>query len=127
MTDVLILSDDVNFIDKVKKQLPISNVYVFNKRDKVREPLDCIINYTPDYLLLDIEYERVSWPVLVKSLNSTGITIDIIIADNTFDIFTRKECMLYGVKGYILKSDVEKVIIESISNIKKGFGYYQIK
>jgi DNA-binding NarL/FixJ family response regulator len=127
MSDALILSDDSNLIDKIKKTLLYNGVFAFKKGDNINELLDCIINDTPDYLLFDIENKRVSWPVLVKLLGSTGIAINIMIIDKSFNRYTKKECMLYGIKGYILKDDVEDVIMEAIFSIRKGVGYYQMK
>jgi DNA-binding NarL/FixJ family response regulator len=78
----------------------------------------------PDVLLLDIQMHGQMGDELAKALNRLYPEIMVLVLTNLEHSYYIKTMLQHGVRGYVLKSSDEQILLEAIRTVAKGDTFF---
>lgn len=118
---ILIVEDEMGIANVFKKQLELIGGFSVSHADGGQKALDMLKENQYDLILLDLVMPEVDGIAVMKELyeNSKQYkTAPIIVLTNVTSEITERNVAKYGVKEYIVKTDVEPdVLIKKIREV----------
>lgn len=86
---------------------------------------DCEVpDYRPDILMMDISMPGINGETLAKMLQDNYPEIAILVFTNMEQRYYLRSMLKKGVKGYVLKSSSESVLLEAIRSVYQNRIYF---
>ena len=103
----ILIADDSAYMRSILKDLLLRNGYdVIGEAENGKEVLDIYGKLKPDVVALDIMMPEMSGLEVLEQMQKKGIKVPVIILSNVMSAETRSLAEKYGVKDYIIKSDL---------------------
>ncbi len=115
---ILIIEDDLDYIEILKKRLVSQNYELFFAA-KGFEAVDIIINNPPDVIILDLNLPYVDGDAVISAFKSRNIAsnIPIIINSARSEAEIKKAMEKVGAKTYLQKPTDFNKLIEIINSL----------
>lgn len=122
MTINILLVDDQTLVrEGIKSLLSLSeNVKVIAEADDGDKVVDIALQQSPDVILMDIRMPRMSGIDAVKSLQSKGIEIPVLMLTTFDDHQLVMDAIQAGAKGYMLKDVSLDSLTQGIEEVAAG-------
>lgn len=121
MKKILIVEDESGIANAFKKQLTMIGGFEVEIANDGQKALDLLEKSKYDVLLLDLVMPDVDGIDVLKELNTDADkynSVPVIVLTNVTSSETREEVSQYGVRDYIVKTDIDPdKLIEKINNI----------
>lgn len=122
----ILIADDMKVVSKMFKEiLELNGHNVVGMVDNCSDAISEYKKYQPDLLLLDLmgmnsfckeeNREINSFDVISKLVKELDAKIIVITASNNENLI--KQCLLSGVKNYIIKGESNDIFLEKIKNV----------
>lgn len=122
----ILIADDMKVVSKMFKEiLELNGHNVVGMVDNCLDAISEYKKYQPDLLLLDLmgmnsfckeeNREINSFDVISKLVKELDAKIIVITASNNENLI--KQCLLSGVKNYIIKGESNDIFLEKIKNV----------
>lgn len=85
-----------------------------------RQLIDCLQQYNPDIVLLDLNMPRLDGIETLKILKSRFSKISVIVLTNYYQPELKREIKLLGADGYLSKNSSANLIEEAIKTVASG-------
>ncbi len=100
-----------------------SDLQVAGEASSAEEALEKLADAEPDLIIVDISLEGMSGIELIKHLQSQHPDLPILVVSMHDETLYGERALHAGARGYVMKSEVDDVIIEAIRQVLKG-GFY---
>jgi DNA-binding NarL/FixJ family response regulator len=100
-----------------------SDFEMCGEASSAEEALDVIGDDEPDLIIVDISLEGMSGIELIKHLQSQHPDLPVLVVSMHDETLYGERALHAGARGYVMKSEVDDVIIEAIRQILQG-GFY---
>ncbi len=121
MIRAVIVDDHIMFKEGLKNLiLKEPEIVIVGEDDNGITALDKIISLKPDIAIVDISIPGLNGIELTKLIKKNVPKTEVLILSMHADTYFVINAMKSGAKGYILKEDSFKLLIEAIKKVSKG-------
>jgi DNA-binding NarL/FixJ family response regulator len=121
----ILIADDHHLIRKgiralLEKQ---PDFQVIAEAENGEEAFNYALTYKPDVLILDINMPKMSGLEVTQQISDSHLPVEIIILSLYSDESLIKRALIYGVKGYVLKTSVVDDLITAVRSVSNHKTY----
>lgn len=125
MIRIAIVDDHPLLIKGLRSMLQHCNdIEITGTYNSGRELLLGLKSIQPDVLLLDIQMQGQMGDELALLLYKEYPNMMVLVLTNMEHDYYIKTMLEYGIKGYVLKSSDEAILLEAVRTVSKGQEYY---
>ena len=85
-----------------------------------REALDCVIEFQPDVLVIDIQMPELDGLSATKRIVNLSLPTRVLLISLNRGSFIAKQAVAAGAKGFLAKEDLPEFLMPAIQAVHRG-------
>ena len=85
-----------------------------------REALDCVIEFQPDVLVIDIQMPELDGLSATKRIVNLSLPTRVLVISLNRGSFIAKQAAAVGAKGFLAKEDLPEFLLPAIQAVHRG-------